>query len=196
MARGETTLGAILLMALAASVVAQTAETQENQAVGQSLNYVFATDLGSGVYDLDGRTLQIYRFTYQKELREVDDDTARRALRAAAHLRLFRFLSARRVVRRNSDARRQFQSRSRPRARLSDCPTTGMSFPTRARRASIASSSIDGWLYGIGVRIERERSLARVGTASCAASSTSRVSAIGRTCAIRSVRAACARAST
>ena len=43
--------------------------------MGSSLNYVFATDLGSGVYDLDGRTLQIYRFTYEKELREVDEDT-------------------------------------------------------------------------------------------------------------------------
>ena len=36
---------------------------------------MFATDLGSGVYDLDGRTLQIYRFTYEKDLREADGDT-------------------------------------------------------------------------------------------------------------------------
>ena len=63
------------LLLLAASAGAQTpAETAEDEAVGQSLNYVFATDLGSGVYDLGGRTLQIYRFTYEKVLREVDDD--------------------------------------------------------------------------------------------------------------------------
>src|SRR5690349_24033336 len=80
MARCLRALGAILPMTLmltcAASVRAQTpAETAEDQAVGQSLNYVFATDLGSGVYDFEGRTLQIYRFTYEKELRKVDEDT-------------------------------------------------------------------------------------------------------------------------
>ena len=47
------------------------AERAENDAVGASINYVFATDLGSGVYDLDGRTLQIYQLTYEKALREV-----------------------------------------------------------------------------------------------------------------------------
>ena len=51
---------------------AQTAaEAEEDEAVGQSINYVFATDLGSGVYDLGGRTLQIYRYTYRKDLRET-----------------------------------------------------------------------------------------------------------------------------
>ena len=55
----------------ASSAWAQTpGERAEDQAVGSSVNYVFATDLGSGVYDLDGRTLQIYKLTYEKELRE------------------------------------------------------------------------------------------------------------------------------
>src|SRR5689334_24909720 len=75
MARCPRAFGALLLLILAASAGAQTpAETAEDEAVGQSLNYVFATDLGSGVYDLGGRTLQIYRFTYEKVLREVDDN--------------------------------------------------------------------------------------------------------------------------
>src|SRR3954462_105489 len=64
---------ALLLLALPATALAQTA-SQEDAAVGQSINYVFATDLGSGVYSLGGRTLQIYRFTYRKELRDVRDD--------------------------------------------------------------------------------------------------------------------------
>src|SRR6187402_2775557 len=76
MGRCARAFGALLLLTLAASAGAQTpAETREDEAVGQSLNYVFATDLGSGVYDLDGRTLQIYRFTYERVLREVDEDT-------------------------------------------------------------------------------------------------------------------------
>src|SRR5687768_5369258 len=53
-----------------AHAYAQTA-AEEDEAVGQSINYVFATDLGSGVYDLGGRTLQIYRYTYRKDLREA-----------------------------------------------------------------------------------------------------------------------------
>src|SRR4029450_10774505 len=40
------------------------AERVEDEAVGSSINYVFASDLGSGVYELDGRTLQIYKLTY------------------------------------------------------------------------------------------------------------------------------------
>ena len=48
--------------------------TQQDAAVGRSINYVFATDLGSGVYDLNGRTLQIYQLKYRRELRAVTDD--------------------------------------------------------------------------------------------------------------------------
>ena len=47
------------------------AQTRQDEAVGESINYVFATDLGSGVYDFDGRTLQIYQLTYEKWLREA-----------------------------------------------------------------------------------------------------------------------------
>src|SRR5687768_18618838 len=65
-----------LLALLAGAVHAQTAEEEQDEAVGQSINYVFATELGSGLYDLDGRTLQIYRYTWRKDLREGDDDTA------------------------------------------------------------------------------------------------------------------------
>src|SRR5690349_1288385 len=76
MGRCARAFGTLLLLTLAANAGAQTpSETAEDEAVGQSLNYVFATDLGSGVYDFEGRTLQIYRFTYEKELRKVDEDT-------------------------------------------------------------------------------------------------------------------------
>ena len=54
------------LIFFSARVLAQTTETRQDEAVGESINYVFATELGSGVYDLDGRTLQIYRLTYRE----------------------------------------------------------------------------------------------------------------------------------
>ncbi|MEJ0084288.1 MAG: hypothetical protein WDO72_01285 [Pseudomonadota bacterium] len=58
---------AALLALCAAPAIAQNAA--EEDAVGSSVNYVFATDLGSGVYDMDGRTLQVYRLTYDHDLR-------------------------------------------------------------------------------------------------------------------------------
>src|SRR5262245_43153515 len=59
----------VFLPAVAAAQSASDRRTDE--AVSDSISYVFATDLGSGVYDLGGRTLQIYRLTYTKELREA-----------------------------------------------------------------------------------------------------------------------------
>ena len=58
------------LVLLPFATEAQTRAEQRDQAVGQSISYVFATDLGSGVYELDGRTLQIYRLTYTHAWRE------------------------------------------------------------------------------------------------------------------------------
>ena len=35
---------------------------------------MFATELGSGIYDMDGRSLQVYRLPLQRPLREAKDD--------------------------------------------------------------------------------------------------------------------------
>ena len=61
-----------LLPAVAAAQSAAARRTDE--AVGDSISYVFATDLGSGVYDLGGRTLQTYRLTYTRELRAPTEE--------------------------------------------------------------------------------------------------------------------------
>jgi hypothetical protein len=61
---------AALLISCTAPAFTQTADQPEDDAVGASVNYVFATDLGTGVYDLDGRTLQVYRLTYDYDLRK------------------------------------------------------------------------------------------------------------------------------
>ena len=144
---------------------------RQDEAVGQSLNYVFATDLGSGVYDLDGRTLQIYRFTYEKELREVDEITL--GVRFVLPL-TFGFFDFHPLDVLSEGIPTRVDS-------FSLVPGLELDYllhndwhliPYVRGGASVASSSVDGWLYGLGVRMERERDGA-AGTASCAASSTS-----------------------
>ena len=153
MARGETTLGAILLMALAAGAGAQTAETQEDQAVGQSLNYVFATDLGSGVYDLEGRTLQVYRFTYEKELREVDEDTL--GVRFVMPLTFGFFDFSPLDVLSEGIPTRVDSFSLVPGLELDYLMDNDWHLIPYARAGfSVASSSVDGWLWGTGVQLE------------------------------------------
>ena len=157
MARCPRALGALLLLMLAAGAGAQTTPaTREDEAVGQSLNYVFATDLGSGVYDLGGRTLQIYRFTYEKELREVDEDTLGVSFVMPLTFGFFDFHPL------------DVLSEGIPTRVDSFSLVPGFEFdylmendwhlvPYARGGVSVASSHIDGWLYGFGVRIERER---------------------------------------
>ncbi|HEU4780546.1 MAG TPA: hypothetical protein VFS58_11750 [Steroidobacteraceae bacterium] len=155
MARCEDVLGAIALIAIASGVHAQTAaETRENEAVGQAINYVFATELGSGVYDLDGRTLQIYRFTYEKELREVNADTM--GVRFVVPF-TFGFFDFKPLDVLSEGIPTRVDSVSVvPGIELDYLLDNGWHvIPYLRAGASIASSSIDGWLYGIGVGLER-----------------------------------------
>jgi len=57
-----------LAMALSGVTFGQTDETERSP-----YNYAFATQLGSGIYEVDGRTVQIYRLTGALRLREMDD---------------------------------------------------------------------------------------------------------------------------
>jgi hypothetical protein len=155
MARGECAFGAILLL-LSLGAKAQTpAETREDEAVGQSLNYVFATDLGSGVYDLDGQTLQIYRFTYRKELREVDEDHV--GVRFVMPL-TFGFFDFTPLDVLTEGIPTRVDS-------FSLVPGVELDYllkddwhviPYVRAGVSVASSSVDGWLYGLGVRAQRK----------------------------------------
>jgi len=157
MARCQRALGALLLLILAASAGAQTpADTAEDEAVSQSLNYVFATDLGSGVYDLGGRTLQIYRFTYEKELRKGDEHTLGVSFVMPWTFGFFDFHPL------------DVLTQGIPTHVDSFSLVPGFEFdhlmendwhlvPYIRAGASVASSRVDGWLYGLGVRVERER---------------------------------------
>jgi hypothetical protein len=154
--RGESAIGAILWMSFATNVMAQSAaETQQDEAVGQSINYVFATDLGSGVYNLDGRTLQIYRYTWRKELREVDANTTGLRFVVPITAGFFDF-SPLDVISEGPPTRVDSFSVV-PGLELDYLlPGDWHVIPYVRAGASIASSSVDGWLYGTGVRVERQ----------------------------------------
>src|SRR3954462_7735425 len=144
---------ALLLLALPATALAQTA-SQEDAAVGESISYVFATDLGSGVYDLGGRTLQIYRFRYEKELREVRDDQlgVRFVLPVTAGFFDFSPID---VISEGPPTRVDSFSVV-PGFELDHALGNDWHFIPYARAGfSVASSSVDGWLYGAGFRLER-----------------------------------------
>jgi hypothetical protein len=157
MARRSVALGATLWLALSATARAQTAaETQTEEAVGQSVSYVFATDLGSGLYDLDGRTLQIYRFTYREELRETDADTM--GVRLVLPLTFGFFDFAPLDVLSEGIPTRVDSFSVVPGIELDYLlPGDWHLIPYVRAGASIASSSVDGWLYGLGVRAERRQ---------------------------------------
>ena len=140
----------------ASSAWAQTpGERAEDQAVGSSVNYVFATDLGSGVYDLDGRTLQIYKLTYEKELRESTPEQ----LGVRFDLPVtFGFFDFKPVDVLSSGLPTRVDSFSVvPGIELDYLVEGGWHLIPYARAGfSVASSSVDGWLYGAGLRVERK----------------------------------------
>ena len=131
-----------------------TPQTREDAAVGKSINYVFATDLGSGVYELDGRSLQIYRFTWRRELRETlpEQMGVRFVLPITAGFFDFSPVD---VISHGPPTRVDS---------FSVVPGIELDFaleddwhviPYVRAGFSVASSSVDGWLYGAGVRAER-----------------------------------------
>ena len=115
---------------------------------------MFAADLGSGVYDLDGRTLQIYRFTYEKELREVDEDTL--GVRFVMPL-TFGFFDFKPLDVLSEGIPTRVDSFSLVPGFELDylLPDDWHLVPFARGGVSVASSSVDGWLYGIGIRLER-----------------------------------------
>jgi hypothetical protein len=156
---GAHTRGGLALIALglllAARAPAQSpGEVREDQAVGDSVNYVFATDLGSGVYELDGRSLQIYRYTYRRELRETRDDQAGLRFTLPLTAGFFDF-SPLDVISSGPPTRVDSLSLV-PGLELDYLLDDGWHLIPYVRGGfSLASSSVDGWLYGAGLRIER-----------------------------------------
>lgn len=146
--------GCALLPALAAAQSASDRRTDE--AVSDSISYVFATDLGSGVYDLDGRTLQIYRLTYTKELREATPQEFGLRFDLPVTFGFFDF-SPVDVISRGLPSRIDSFA-AVPGVELDYLLRGDWHLVPYARAGfSVASSSVDGWLFGTGLRLERTR---------------------------------------
>lgn len=144
-----------LLLLIASGAGAQTpTETREDEAVGESINYVFATDLGSGLYDLGGRTLQIYRFNYRKDLRETTADQMGLRFVVPVTAGFFDFNPVDVI---SSGPPTRVDSFSVVPGLEVDylLPGDWHLIPYARTGFSVASSSVDGWLYGAGVRVER-----------------------------------------
>ena len=143
-------------MAASSHADAQSAPpSEQDEAVGASISYVFATDLGSGVYDLDGRTLQIYQLTYRKELREATQEKFGIEFELPGTFGFFDFKPVD-VLSEGIPTRVDG---------FSAVPGMTLDFPLRDDwhlrpyvRAgfSVASSHVDGWLYGAGVQLEKD----------------------------------------
>jgi hypothetical protein len=159
MERHGCRLGWLAWLICGSAAYAQTpAEQRENRAVGSSINYVFATDLGSGVYDLDGRTLQIYQLTYRKALREATEDQLGVRFDVPVTLGFFDF-SPVDVLEEGLPTRVDSFSVV-PGIVFDHVMENDWHFMPYARAGfSVASSSVDGWLYGIGARMQRRRDL-------------------------------------
>lgn len=161
MERHRCRLGWLAWLICGSAALAQTtpSERREDQAVGSSINYVFATDLGSGVYDLDGRTLQIYQLTYRKTLRETTQEQLGVRFEVPVTLGFFDFDPID-VLDQGLPTRVDSFSVV-PGISLDHVMENDWHFMPYVRAGfSVASSSVDGWLYGIGARVQRRRDYA------------------------------------
>jgi len=142
------------MLATSAAYAQAPAETREDEAVGDSINYVFATDLGSGLYDLGGRSLQIYRYTYRKDLREVTPDRVGLRFVLPVTAGFFDFNPV--DVISSGPPTRVDSFSVVPGLELDYLlPGDWHVLPYARAGFSLASSSVDGLLVGAGVRAER-----------------------------------------
>ena len=130
----------------------------DDRAVGSSVSYVFASELGSGVYDLDGRTLQVYRIPLSRELRARTSERPGIRLIAPITLGFFDF-EPRDIISSGLPSRVDMVTAT-PGIELEYALRDVWRLIPYARAgASVASSGVDGFLYGVGVRAERRRAL-------------------------------------
>jgi hypothetical protein len=137
-----------IVAALYGSTVMAASSSAEPPA-SQPASYVFATELGSGVYDVSGRTLLVYRLPFSYSLRAASEDTPGLDLTLPAAVGFFNF-SPIDLVHTQLPAHLDA---------FSFVPGLRLDYPLSERwhvepyvRAggSFASADFDGWLYGLG----------------------------------------------
>lgn len=133
-------------------------ERAEDDAVGESVNHVFATELGSGIYDLGGRTLQVYRFTWSKDLREADEGKVGLRFVLPSTFGFFDFKPIDVISEGPPESVDSFSVQ--PGFELDFLARDDWHIVPYARAGfSVASSSVEGWIYSAGVRADRRTPL-------------------------------------
>ncbi len=130
------------------------APRSEDEAVAESINHVFATELGSGIYDLGGRTLQVYRLTWNKYLGDAGEDDLRVRFTLPGTFGFFDFKPIDVI---EEGPPEQVDSFSvKPGIELDFPLQDGWHLIPYANAGfSLASSNVEGWLYGWGIRADR-----------------------------------------
>jgi hypothetical protein len=132
------------------------ANAQESLPTDQAISYVFASELGSGVYSLSGRNLQVYRLSPSKELRGPDDHSPGVRLIMPITTGFLNFSPV------------DVIEGGLPRGIDSFSITPGVELDFALRDdwhlmpyvdvgTGVARGGSDGWLYGAGIRLERTR---------------------------------------
>jgi hypothetical protein len=139
----------------------QSADTRtEREAVAESISHVFATELGSGIYDLGGRTLQVYRLSWNRYLGNVDEDEPRVRFTLPGTFGFFDFKPI--DVIEEGPPERIDSFSVKPGLEL-DIPLRDgwRVIPYANAGFSLASAGVEGWLYGAGIRADRHALIGR-----------------------------------
>jgi len=143
----ERRLGVIALVLCSGRAAA--AETPAEPPASQPASYAFATELGSVVYDVAGRTLLVYRLPFNYVLREPTEDAPGLRLTLPVAVGFFNFAPID-IVHTQLPAHLDA---------FSFVPGVQLDFvmdehwrihPYARAGGSFASAEFDGWLYGLG----------------------------------------------
>jgi hypothetical protein len=135
--------------ALYCGMAAVAATSSAGPPASQPASYVFATELGSGIYDVSGRTLLVYRVPFAYTLREASGDSPGLILTLPAAVGFFNYSPIDLV---------HTQLPSHLDA-VSFVPGLQLDYvlndhwhiqPYARAGGTFASDQFDGWLYGIG----------------------------------------------
>jgi hypothetical protein len=131
------------------SATAAAATSPAEPPASQPASYAFATELGSGVYDVGGRTLLVYRLPVGYDLREATEDVPGLRLTLPIAVGFFNFAPID-IVHTQLPAHLDAFSFV-PGVRLEFKMDEHWRIDPYARAGgSFASDEFDGWLYGLG----------------------------------------------
>lgn len=140
-------LGCLLTCAACAQAV-------DTRTANNNINYAFSSELGSGIYELDGRIMQVYRLPLWWSLREPTDETPGLRFVMPTTFGFFDFTS-RDVLEGNLPS--SIGSFSiMPGLELDYLWGKGWHFvPWLLAGSSFADNADDGWLFSTGSRLQR-----------------------------------------